>query len=623
MPRLRGSTENVQAVDALPEGGLSERHLQLEGENCFEPITFSEFNINTPIETQYESKGIHFGGDFPFITMDVAQPTSPVLSGQPLFQGRIQGTFVDPATGNPTVVPAFSFVAGYFDNFGSTRLSWYDRDGNAIGQKINSVLGFENLVVDDGGSIASFDIEIFQDEPAGFAIDDFVSCQTQASILFREKSGDSKESTWGRKEDGIPGFDHTAFNYLGDVYESHPGYAAGNYVSADNIESVSVKDKEGVQQQFTVATFSHDARAGTTSRVVDFAQVPINKVDADAIKEVIEGIMATRSTFRFLDNRGLKPLLKSLNPYAQKGGGENSFTCVGLVEHAAEKAGINYGAGFIPNSLEAIRVGDQIYPLLSPQLLYIIMSARSLIAKGGNILNKAMNTIKGWFDLVDYLLRDPLGRRLGIIAGVEFNEIPLAFKSGDGGLEFFVIFNRVPGPYTLTLHGVKGKTGLGVVEITGANKIGGLVIGSVKGAGDRYQARLRAETFRGCTGDLNNDGLVDGTDRAILLSRLGVFTNGRDDPGDLNGDGILDSTDVDLFDRLVVALGATPSPTDQVTPAQCLKRISTSCKCIMLKKGSKCWMRAVNSKCSPPKNKAKSLRYLRTVSRLYRKYCEK
>ncbi len=59
-------------------------------------ITFSEYPMWTAISNQYESQGIIFNGDSPFITSDGANPTSPILSGTPLFSGRVGGQFTNP-----------------------------------------------------------------------------------------------------------------------------------------------------------------------------------------------------------------------------------------------------------------------------------------------------------------------------------------------------------------------------------------------------------------------------------------------------------------------------------------------------------------------------------------------
>src|SRR5205085_2301554 len=127
-------------------------------------ITFSEFSVGTSISTQYQNVGIHFGGSGPFITTDGANPTSPVLSGSPLFQGDITGTFVEPGSSQPTVVESFTFDAGYFDEIGSTRIEWFDPHGKKLGQRINSHFGIERFTI-EGGNIASWRIGIVQTEP--------------------------------------------------------------------------------------------------------------------------------------------------------------------------------------------------------------------------------------------------------------------------------------------------------------------------------------------------------------------------------------------------------------------------------------------------------------------------
>ncbi|WP_138551678.1 carboxypeptidase-like regulatory domain-containing protein [Pseudoalteromonas rubra] len=134
------------------------------------PITFSEFPTGTAITDQYADRGIIFGGDAPFITTDSANPTSPVLSGTPQYNGAIEGRFVDPLTGEPTTVNSFSLDAGYFDNLSSTRLQWFNPEGQLIREVLDSQFGIEHFAIRDE-NIASFRIEIIAQEDAGYAID--------------------------------------------------------------------------------------------------------------------------------------------------------------------------------------------------------------------------------------------------------------------------------------------------------------------------------------------------------------------------------------------------------------------------------------------------------------------
>lgn len=110
-------------------------------------ITFSEFPVGTEITDQYKDEGIIFAGSNPFITTDADNPTSPVLSGTPLFEGAITGTFVVPGTTTPTTVESFSLDAGYFDEVGTTELRWFDSNGVLIGSRTNTTFGIETFTV--------------------------------------------------------------------------------------------------------------------------------------------------------------------------------------------------------------------------------------------------------------------------------------------------------------------------------------------------------------------------------------------------------------------------------------------------------------------------------------------
>jgi hypothetical protein len=102
-----------------------------------------------------------------FITGDGANPTSPVLSGTPLFNGPIAVLFsVD--------VAGVGLDAGFFDAIGGTAIEAFDRHGNSLGSVLNVGLGIEflGLVTDDGTEqIAGLLFHIVGNEPAGYAID--------------------------------------------------------------------------------------------------------------------------------------------------------------------------------------------------------------------------------------------------------------------------------------------------------------------------------------------------------------------------------------------------------------------------------------------------------------------
>jgi len=133
-------------------------------------ITFSEFPEGTPIGNQYSGKGIVFGGDSPFITSDGANPTSPVLSGSPLFSGAIVGRFVVPSTSSSATVNSFTLDVGYIDSPGSVAVSAYGLNGGLLRRVFPSQVGIDPVTISTAG-IASFRVEAVGYEPAGFAID--------------------------------------------------------------------------------------------------------------------------------------------------------------------------------------------------------------------------------------------------------------------------------------------------------------------------------------------------------------------------------------------------------------------------------------------------------------------
>jgi hypothetical protein len=515
------------------------------------PITFSEYPVGTYIDSQYAAEGIVFGGDSPFISTDGANPTSPVLSGSPRFFGSVEGAFVDPSDGStPAVVESFSVDAGYFDELSTTRLEWFDPDNNKLGQASNSQYGIENFHV-SGGNIARWKFSIFAVEPAGYAVDNVIFNSAVASVLFREKIDSEKEGTWGFAGDEIPGFDHSALNVDNLVYESHPGYSSGTYFNDDGSESVSIISDFGVQAQHTLGTFAHDAKvAGSeNSPVVDFKEVPIPLALALEMESYIEQKIASGAEFQSIDLSSAEGIEETLSPTAQKGG-SNSFTCVGLVEWSAEQAGHNGGEGFIPAWAESFVYPDpsefppalREFPLLSPQLLYYAMRSE-------NLISRAVEMVQGFFDPVDFLIIDPLGRRLGHTAATgTLNEIPGAFYSGNGGYEQFLIVNPIPGAYRVVFTGL-GAPVYGAVSSNGKAHVTNTFLIE----GEPEETNFFVPTAPGTVGDVNGDGLLDDADIVSLQLRVGTFTTGAGDPGDINGDGVITNGDVDLLRALIEA----------------------------------------------------------------------
>ena len=102
-----------------------------------------------------------------FITNDGANPTSPVLSGSPTFNGPVSILFSTPQAG-------VGLDGGYFNNPHSTGITAYDINGNVIGTVSNLNLGIEFLGLvtsDHSATIAGLQFHLVGDEPAGFAVD--------------------------------------------------------------------------------------------------------------------------------------------------------------------------------------------------------------------------------------------------------------------------------------------------------------------------------------------------------------------------------------------------------------------------------------------------------------------
>ena len=101
------------------------------------------------------------------IANDGANPTSPVLSGTPQFNGAIGILF-------STDQAAVGLTGGFFDNPSSTSIRAYSRTGALLGSVTNTGTGLEflGLATSDGtAQIAGLLFSLVGAEAAGFAID--------------------------------------------------------------------------------------------------------------------------------------------------------------------------------------------------------------------------------------------------------------------------------------------------------------------------------------------------------------------------------------------------------------------------------------------------------------------
>lgn len=109
---------------------------------------------------------------------DIANPTSPVLSGSPIFNGPISILFSSP-------VAAVGLDGGYFDTIGGTSIAAFGVNGNLLGTIVNSQTGIEfyGLATASGtNDIAGISFYITGDEYFGFAIDNITFGSRRALV---------------------------------------------------------------------------------------------------------------------------------------------------------------------------------------------------------------------------------------------------------------------------------------------------------------------------------------------------------------------------------------------------------------------------------------------------------
>ena len=102
-----------------------------------------------------------------FTASDGAMPTTPVLSGTPLFNGSIAILFSTPQV-------AVGLIGGFFDAVASTAITVFDSNGNVIGSLANNQIGDEFLALetdDFAPHIAGLLFHLVGNEPAGFDVD--------------------------------------------------------------------------------------------------------------------------------------------------------------------------------------------------------------------------------------------------------------------------------------------------------------------------------------------------------------------------------------------------------------------------------------------------------------------
>ena len=352
-------------------------------------------------------------------------------------------------------------------------------------------------------------------------------------LIFREMAADRKQGTWGDVAiDRIAGFDQVGLSIDNFLFESHPGHAGGTYWDPFFESGRAVNQADGVQAEHTTGTFVWESTSpDVDGGIQQLSFAPIERALAATMAALASG--RAGSPFQAVDfgigagtiAERLARLAATLDPRVQKGS-EGTFTGVGLTEWAAEQAGEDGGQGFIPNAMESMRSPDgTAIPFLSPQLLHAVIEGR----RQGLPLD---DWLVGFVDPVDFILTDPLGRRLGHTSETgTLLEIPFAEYAGDGTTEQFVLLNPMRGEYRLELFGLGSTTISGFGSATGAAAFTGPLSG-----GATHTLSLTIDHP-----DADGDGLFNARDNCPLAPNA--------DQADSDGDGVGNVCDPDFSTR--------------------------------------------------------------------------
>ncbi|MEC4865327.1 MAG: PEP-CTERM sorting domain-containing protein [Jaaginema sp. PMC 1078.18] len=312
------------------------------------------------------------------------------------------------------------------------------------------------------------------------------------------------------------GRDSQTFDHVGlmrnssKIYEASPAYQGGQYYDFIDNNLVTINQDSGVQQEHTLGSFLHLSSdpALTSSPVQNREVVKIPSVYGQDVLKDMEDFIITQL------NKGYAPTDRhqaSLSPVKQKGqSSEGFYTGIGLIERAAEEAGVRGKQGFIPNSKEFIKVNDIIAgPTLDAlpwECLEVFPTTVDCLERGNrnpnspfelsllsadylhyaikNGMGNSESWLQGWFNNIDFMLTDPLGRRLGYTEELGFlNEITYtnedgkeveAYYTGDAVTEHFFIPERLEGRYLIEFYGLCND---GAVAVVGDNEDGTMIQG--------------------------------------------------------------------------------------------------------------------------------------------------
>jgi hypothetical protein len=166
-----------------------------DGSDLGDPLPLGDLAQGTYVTNQFAKDGIVFSGQSPFITDDGSSDVNPTLSGSPLFQGTIVGTFVKPGTNQPATVDDFSVEVGYIDNPDSTQMTVYNSQGQQLGVLVATQYGF-NQLYSTFPNAASFSVSSVADEPAGWELNTIQIGPIDTNYIAMGDSYSSGEGTY-------------------------------------------------------------------------------------------------------------------------------------------------------------------------------------------------------------------------------------------------------------------------------------------------------------------------------------------------------------------------------------------------------------------------------------------
>lgn len=216
--------------------------------------------------------------------------------------------------------------------------------------------------------------------------------------------------------------------YNNKVYESSRAYAAGDYWDPLTQTYQTISALDGVQAQHSLGSYLYQSQTSDSSPVSHSNFVALSPDIAQAMAANIE----TRLGAGYLDVRSELAQGNIVLPDMQKG--ENgTFSDAGIIEWAAENADVGSSIEFTSTGVEFDSdLNDQdlsdvhllVSSILSPGLQEFFVDSNSELYSN--------NTFEGILNSTNFLITDPLGRRIGFTSSGFINEVPGAFIDSSG-----------------------------------------------------------------------------------------------------------------------------------------------------------------------------------------------